>query len=340
MPVDDRHEQRRGAITRAGLIDVDAAFDEGARRTGAALAGGKVQRGQPALRADQFVVAIAARDAGDIGARGGRPGRALRAAFLFGGRRQRREIRHRRGLLPVGAARQQQAHHIGTVEAGGHHQRGLAERLFGPIDVGAGFDQARRRFDAAGSGRQHQRRGAGRGREIRIGAGRDQHRHHLRVPGLAGHVQRRQPAKPRGRPNVRAGRQQHLRQRRIAQRGRPVQRRHAVALRGVDVGALLQQRADRGDVARLRPRRRQTLPTALQCDRATSNDIASADPHDFTVLRSSAPVLSPNWLISTPMPCSAVSIAFAIGVPSSARTCRLPLSAPPALPAKNNGQRL
>ena len=45
---------------------------------------------------------------------------------------------------------------------------------------------------------------------------------------------------------------------------------------------------------------------------------------------SRAPVLSPNAGVSTPTACSALSMALAMGVPSAAFTCRLPLSRPPA----------
>ena len=49
-------------------------------------------------------------------------------------------------------------------------------------------------------------------------------------------------------------------------------------------------------------------------------------------LRSIGLVESPNCLMSTPMACSAASMALAIGVPSSARRWRLPFNAPPAWP--------
>jgi hypothetical protein len=70
------------------------------------------------------------------------------------------------------------------------------------------------------------------------------------VPELRRHEQRRPPAESRGGFDVAAGVDQHLRQLDIAAPGRPVQRRHPVALRGVDVHALLQQRPDGVAVAR------------------------------------------------------------------------------------------
>ena len=78
--------------------------------------------------------------------------------------------------------------------------------------------------------------------ELALGAGGEQRRHHLRMPGLARHQERRDAAQSRRRANVGAGRQQHLRKRGIAVGRRPVQRGHAVALCGIDVGAVLQQR--------------------------------------------------------------------------------------------------
>ena len=62
----------------------------------------------------------------------------------------------------------------------------------------------------------------------------------------------RDAAEPRRGPEIRAGRQQHLRHHGIAVGSGPVQRGHAVAVRLVDIDALLQQRFDRGNVTRLR----------------------------------------------------------------------------------------
>ena len=57
-------------------------------------------------------------------------------------------------------------------------------------------------------------------------------------------------------------------------------------------------------------------------------------------MRSSSPVLSPNVGSASPSLFATLSIAFASGVPSAAFTCMLPLSAPPAWPARNIGTRL
>ena len=60
-----------------------------------------------------------------------------------------------------------------------------------------------------------------------------------------------------------------------------------------------------------------------------------------TLFNSKRPVLSPKVLrSSTPMSCITDMNTLAIGVPSAALRCRLPRSAPPALPARNSGQRL
>ena len=73
--------------------------------------------------------------------------------------------------------------------------------------------------------------------------------HHGGAARLGGQVQRRVVADARDRVDVGAGVDQHLGQLGVAALGRPVQRRHAVALRGADVGALLEQRLHGGGVA-------------------------------------------------------------------------------------------
>ena len=62
-------------------------------------------------------------------------------------------------------------------------------------------------------------------------------------------MQRRVQADARHRAGVGAAVDQQVGQLAVAALGGPVQRAHAVALRGVDVGALLQQVADRRLVA-------------------------------------------------------------------------------------------
>ena len=69
------------------------------------------------------------------------------------------------------------------------------------------------------------------------------------MPGLTRQVERRVAAEPRRRPHVGAGVEQRFDEVGAAARRRPVQRGHPVALRLVDVGALLEQRADASLVA-------------------------------------------------------------------------------------------
>ena len=56
-----------------------------------------------------------------------------------------------------------------------------------------------------------------------------------------------------------------------------------------------------------------------------------ADPVESSVIRA----LTRSWGIR-----ATVKKTFAIGVPSGALMCRPPFSCPPALPARNSGQRL
>jgi hypothetical protein len=83
--------------------------------------------------------------------------------------------------------RHQQLDDGGAIEAGGDHQRGLAEPFLLGIDIGPGFDEPRHGFGAAGSCRQHQRGGASRRRGICICTCREQCRNDLGVTRLARH---------------------------------------------------------------------------------------------------------------------------------------------------------
>src|SRR5207247_2653833 len=56
--------------------------------------------------------------------------------------------------------------------------------------------------------------------------------------------------------------------------------------------------------------------------------------------RSSAAVLLPKLVMSMPRSFSTVRSGFAMGVPSGALICMLPLIFPPPWPAKNSGHRL
>ena len=78
--------------------------------------------------------------------------------------------------------------------------------------------------------------------------------------------------------DVGAGVDEHLGHLGVAALGRPVQRRHAVALRGADVGALLEQRADRVAIALASPHR----PPASSRPRRGKPTGQTQSPHDET----------------------------------------------------------
>ena len=84
---------------------------------------------------------------------------------------------------------------------------------------------------------------------VDVGAGLQQRLGQRRAARLGGQVQRRVLPDARHRGDVGAGVEQHVGQFGVAAFGGPVQRAHAVALRAVDVGALLEQVADGGLVA-------------------------------------------------------------------------------------------
>ncbi len=123
----------------------------------------------------------------------------------------------------------------------------------------------------AGGGRDHQRRRAVRRHRLRIRAGGEQRRDDVGVAALGGEIQRRVGADARRRAHVGAGVDQHLRHLGVALDRRPVQRGRAVALRLVDVEALLQQR-----VARLRDRRSCAAVGDRRACRAEATPLSSA----------------------------------------------------------------
>jgi hypothetical protein len=167
----------------------------------------------------------------------------LRQAFLLllveGG-----EIHHLRRRVHVGAPGRQRANHVGSSERRRHHQRGLILHLLHGIDVGAAVEQRLHRCYVPGLRREHQGGGAVGRRRIRIGAAGDERFNHPGVSVPAGDEQRAVAADPGCRLHVRAGVEQDLRQLEVAFLDCPMQRRHAVALRRVDVGAILQERLD------------------------------------------------------------------------------------------------
>ena len=245
MAVDDRDQQRAGLVAGVQLIDVRAAVDERLHDVGKALAGSELQRRQAALRADQLVVAIATRGAGDI-----HPGRRLRTGAVaaraaqhrfFFRRGQREQVDHFRGGLVIGAAREQQLHGVGAIERRREHQRRLAFGGVFRVDVRAVFHQRGDRLRVAGRRGNHQRGGAVGRRRFRIGAGGQQRRHHRGMTALGREIQRRVAAQARRGAQVGAGVDQHLRQVGVAFHGGPMQGGGAVALGLVDVEPLLEQ---------------------------------------------------------------------------------------------------
>ncbi len=148
------------------------------------------------------------------------------------------------GHVGVGAARQQHLDGVHAVERGGEDERRLAPLGFGRVDVGLGVEQRRHDRRIAGRGRQMQRRRAAhRSLGVDLGAHFEQRPHRGGAAGAAGQVQRRVLPDAGHGAGIGAGVDQHLGHLGIALVGGPVQGAHAVALRGVDVGALLDERA-------------------------------------------------------------------------------------------------
>ena len=169
---------------------------------------------------------------------------------------------------------------------------------------------------------------------IGVGAGGDQRRHHLRVPGLAGHVQRVMPPS-RVVARTLAPADSSI----CASAASPLVAAQCSAVMPSPCAALtsapcFSSALHRGRIARLRGighvgarRRLQTGDEQIASNRRNSDpqwirSLASASTSAIVTtaptLRSIAFVLSPNCGMSTPIPCSAASIALAIGVPSSA----------------------
>jgi hypothetical protein len=118
------------------------------------------------------------------------------------------------------------------------------------IGVGAVVEEDCDDVGVAGGGGQMQRRHAGRGRAgADIGAGFHERLDDGRAARLAGEVQRCVLTDSRGRANVRAGVHEHLGHLDVTAFGSVMKGAHAVALRAADVGALLEQRAERLAIA-------------------------------------------------------------------------------------------
>ena len=212
-----------------------------------ALASGKVQRGESSDDrgpVDALVAAIA---------------RGLFRRGFFGLRRRQRiavgvdadllHLHDLRGDTGVGAVREQYLNRGGAIASGGEHQGGLTIRDILRADIGAAVDQPLHRRPVAGRGRGHQH-GRPVGIDLTGARPRLQQRADDGVAAVAGgHEEWRHQADAcRGRDGS-AGLQQQRGHFEVAVRGRPVEGRAAVAVRDVDVGALTDERADRGDVA-------------------------------------------------------------------------------------------
>jgi hypothetical protein len=267
VAVDGRDQHRRGAVAPRRLVDVGAPVHERPHRVGLALAGGEVQGGETAVLADQLVVFERASDAGHFRGAFGRgrrrrrgplaaAGGAARPIFLAQrllqrvlGRHHVGQVHHRRGDRRVGAFGEQRLHRGGAAGGRREHQRRLPVRGLRRVGLGAGVEQRGDDLGVARGRGQHERRGAGGGGRFDRRTALQQRRHHRRAPVLGGQVQRGEAADPGRGPRVGAGDQQHLGDFGLALQRRPVQGGHAVALRGIGIGAALEQLAHGSGVA-------------------------------------------------------------------------------------------
>ena len=189
-----------GVALSPGLGRLTSAPASTSARTAArtALPRREMQRRQAALRADQLVVAIRPRvTPGTSRARGA--GRLLRGRRRVPSLRSATVSAFRSAMVDASLPDRRRA----PAAARRHRRDRGRRRPSAPsaryafslrVDVGAGFDQpASPSRVSAGARRQHQRRRAGRGRRLRVGAGGEQRRDDLRVAALAGQVQRGVP---------------------------------------------------------------------------------------------------------------------------------------------------
>ena len=275
VSVDGGDEQRRGAIGRARLVDVGARVEKRHHRVVMAVARGQQQRGQAAVRADELGVAErlrlvavvdVARSASPAGAcrRGRRRWAANLAArsFWIAAMRVFRArlsaascwLRSRRSTTRAvtarfGAATGQRLDDVGTAGGGGEHQRRLTPLRFAQVDVRTAIEECYDDVEVSGSGGKVQRRRSGCGLLRRRCLRVEQTPHDGRPSAGGRDVKRRVSAEPRSRRDIGARGNHDLRELVVSAVGSPVQRRHAIALRPVDVGALLNQRFDGRKIA-------------------------------------------------------------------------------------------
>ena len=172
---------------------------------------------------------------------------------------QRDHVHHRGGERRVGPARNQRPDRLDPVLCRGEDERRLPCPLLARVHVGPVLDERGDRFRITRGGRQVQRGGStAAGRCRRIATRFEQRAHHRPVAGPAGQVQGRVLRHARDRVQAGARVDEHACHLQVAPVGRPVKGGHAVALGGVYVGPLLEQRAHRPLIAahgRVRHRR-------------------------------------------------------------------------------------
>ena len=127
---------------------------------------------------------------------------------------------------------------------GGPHQRRLIVRRFAGIDACAMDEQRFHRLGLAGPRARHQHRFAAQRRGVRVGARGEQPLDHRRAPVGAGEMKRCGAFVVRD-VRARACAKQQVGDRHVVHMRRPMQGRRPIALRGVRIDALIQERAHR-----------------------------------------------------------------------------------------------
>ena len=164
------------------------------------------------------------------------------------------------------------------------HQRGRAAQFLRRVHVGAGGDQQLdgNRVPVA-RGEHHHHLAVGKAL-VRIGAGFQQLFDDRRVAIKRCHRERRE-ALPVGGVHLRAGGDEEIGALEVVAIDGPVQRGRAVGLRGVDVGVLLEQRAQRGSVALHHGVGDITLAGRAAKPRHTDHDGCHGEKHSTSVHR-------------------------------------------------------
>jgi hypothetical protein len=158
-------------------------------------------------------------------------------------------IDHLGRQVVLGTAREQEPHHLAAIESRREHERCFVVGFIPGVDRCAMVEQRLDRVRLAGGCGQHQGRRTGRGHHVDVGTRLAQRLDDTGLTRLAGDVNRGIAAEAGRRAHVRSGVEQRLHELEVARSSRPVERRHPITLRLVDVGALLEQRAQRFLVA-------------------------------------------------------------------------------------------